>query len=77
MSMTIAYVLCVTKSGMEQKVLNVLRGERSIEEAYIVYGEYDIIVKVSVSSPDELRSFMTETLRGIPEIERTTTLISL
>ena len=75
--MTIAYVLCVTKSGMEQKVLSSLKSEPCIGEAYIVYGEYDLIVKVEVSSPDELREFMTVTLRNIPEIERTTTLISI
>ncbi len=75
--MTIAYVLCVTKSGMEKKVLSSLKSEPVIGEAYIVYGEYDLIVKVEVSSPDELREFMTVTLRNIPEIERTTTLISI
>ena len=75
--MTIAYVLCVTKSGMEKKVLSTLKEERCIDEAYIVYGEYDIIVKVEVATPDELREFMTVTLRNIPEIDRTTTLISI
>ena len=75
--MTIAYVLCVAKSGMENKVLSSLKSEPFIGEAYIVYGEYDLIVKVEVSSPDELREFMTVTLRNIPEIERTTTLISI
>ena len=75
--MTIAYVLCVTKSGMEQKVLATLKAESCIGEAYIVYGEYDIIVKIEVGSPDELREFMTVTLRNIPEIELTTTLISI
>lgn len=77
MLMTIAYVLCVTKSGMEQQVLSILSAQQCIDEAYIVYGEYDLIVKINVGSPDELREFMTITLRNIPEIERTTTLISI
>ncbi len=75
--MTIAYVLCATKSGMENTVLSALKSESVICEVYIVYGEYDLIVKVKVASPDELREFMTVTLRNIPEIERTTTLISI
>jgi len=75
--MTLAYVLCVVRSGQEDTTLNELSKLDKIKEYYMVYGEYDIVFKVSVASPDELRSFLTKSIRNIPSIERTTTLIAV
>ncbi|HPR41672.1 MAG TPA: Lrp/AsnC ligand binding domain-containing protein [Candidatus Methanofastidiosa archaeon] len=72
-----AYVLCVIKSGDEDATLEKLSSFDKIKEYFMVYGEYDIIFKVVVKSPDELREFLTKSVRGIPSIERTTTLIAV
>ena len=41
-----AYVMINTDLGFEEAVRTVLRGIEEIKEAYIVYGIYDILVKV-------------------------------
>jgi len=75
--MTLAYVLCVIKSGKEDETLDKLSKYDKIKESFMVYGEYDIVFKVVVDSPDELREFLTKNIRNIPSIERTTTLIAV
>ncbi|MHC1598471.1 MAG: Lrp/AsnC ligand binding domain-containing protein [Candidatus Methanofastidiosia archaeon] len=75
--MTIAFVLCVVKSGSEKETLDMLSKNKNVVDAFIVYGEYDIILKIKSDSTESMRSFMNETVRNIPSIERTTTLITI
>ncbi len=75
--MTIAFVLCVVKSGSEKETLDILGKNKNVVDAFVVYGEYDIILKIKSDSTEDMRSFMTETVRNIPSIERTTTLITI
>ncbi|MBN1785990.1 MAG: Lrp/AsnC ligand binding domain-containing protein [Candidatus Methanofastidiosa archaeon] len=75
--MTLAYVLCAVKSGSEDETMEKLSKFDKVAEAFVVYGEYDIIFKVAVDSPDELREFLTKSIRSLPYIERTTTLIAI
>ncbi|GAB6135993.1 Lrp/AsnC family transcriptional regulator [Thermococcus prieurii] len=71
-----AFVLVVVKPGNEEKVYEMLRKDPRVKEDYRVYGEYDIILRVEVSTIDELDKFHDEVLRRIPEIEMTETLIA-
>ncbi|NJE30593.1 Lrp/AsnC family transcriptional regulator [Thermococcus sp. 18S1] len=71
-----AFVLVVVKPGTEEKVYETLRGNEKINEIYRVYGEYDLILRVGVSSIEELDRFHDEVLRRIKNIEMTETLIA-
>ncbi|WP_297549857.1 Lrp/AsnC ligand binding domain-containing protein [Thermococcus sp.] len=71
-----AFVLIVVKPGNEEKVYEKLKNDPRVKEAYRVYGEYDIILRVEVPTIDDLDKFHDETLRKIKEIEMTETLIA-
>jgi DNA-binding Lrp family transcriptional regulator len=74
--MVIAYVMIVTEPGTEKKISSDLKKMDSVKDVGIVYGEYDIIVKVEVSSMLDLQNFILG-LRKNKGIQRTTTMISV
>ncbi|AIU69810.1 AsnC family transcriptional regulator [Thermococcus eurythermalis] len=71
-----AFVLVVVKPGNEEKVYEQVKKNPRVKEVYRVYGEYDIILRVEVPTMEELDRFHDETLRRIPDIEMTETLIA-
>ncbi|MHC1605413.1 MAG: Lrp/AsnC family transcriptional regulator [Candidatus Methanofastidiosia archaeon] len=75
--MVVAFVLCVTDAGMERDVVEKLDKFEEVEEAYVVYGEYDVIAKVYVNELKELDKFITEHIRAVKEIQMTSTMISI
>ena len=72
--MVLAYVLINIKSGQEKEVLDNLRTVGQVRDANLVYGEYDLIVKVELDEVSNLSDFIIEKVRALP-IEKTTTLI--
>ncbi|MEM3587036.1 MAG: Lrp/AsnC ligand binding domain-containing protein [Candidatus Jordarchaeaceae archaeon] len=72
---TSAYVLIKTASGFEKGILSKLKEFSSVEHADLVYGLYDIIVKVTVNSSEELDSFIFDVLRPMEGIVETMTCI--
>lgn len=75
--MVTAYVLLVTGAGEESKILNNLMEKPEVEEGYVVYGEYDIILQVQADNLRELDKFITEKIRELASIQMTSTLISV
>ncbi len=73
----IAFILLVTGAGDEQNIMDDLRKKDQVIEAGEVYGEYDIVVKVEIDSMRELDRFVTEQIRKLPQIQMTSTLISM
>jgi len=70
-----AYVLIKVAAGAEARVFETLTKIEGVEEVNVVYGEYDIIVKVNARSMDELRNIVTKQIRGIRDIAKTETAI--
>jgi len=48
-----------------------------VKEAYVVYGEYDLVVKVETDTLKDLDQFITEKIRRMPEIQMTSTMIAI
>ena len=71
----IAFVLINTEIGSEKEVLNELKKVKGVEEAYSVYGVYDIIAKVKADSMDELKDIITWRIRKIEKVRSTLTMI--
>jgi len=71
----LAYVLLVVKSGSEREVCKRASEFEEVVEASVLYGEYDAIVKVRADDLSQLDHFLTDKLREIPEIFRSTTMI--
>ena len=77
--MPIAYVLINSDLGTDAsiitKIKEVLTGENDIQyEIQGVYGVYDIILKLSSTSSDVLRSIITNKIRTINNIQSTLTM---
>ncbi len=75
--MVVAFVLCVTEAGTERDVVERLETFDEVDEAFVVYGEYDVIAKVNVQEIKMLDKFITENMRSIKEIQMTSTMISV
>ena len=73
--MPTAYVLLNTVIGSEADVLRELRKISSIEEALIVYGAYDIILRVESKSIAELKQTVTWKIRKMDYVTATQTMI--
>jgi len=73
--MVVAFALIVGDAG--KKILESLKSMKEVEEAYIVYGEYDIVVKVNVEQLKDLDPFLTEKIRNIDGVQMTSTMIAL
>lgn len=70
-----AYVLFNISPGLEDQVLEEAKKTGGIEEAYVSYGVYDLIVKATAQSTAELKELVTFKLRKIPNVTSTLTLM--
>jgi DNA-binding Lrp family transcriptional regulator len=70
-----AFVLINTEVGGENKVLKALIGVEGVEEAYIVYGIYDVVAKVRAPDIESLKTIVTTNIRKLPKVKSTLTMI--
>jgi DNA-binding Lrp family transcriptional regulator len=73
--MPIAFVLINAEIGSEEDVLNALNGVEGVQEAYIVYGVYDIVAKVQGESMDKLKDIVTWHIRRLDKVRSSLTMI--
>jgi len=71
--LVVAYVLISTEIGAEGRVLDRLQEFPEIEEAYIIYGIYDILVKINLKDESKLRETVTK-IRRIEGVKSTLTI---
>ena len=71
--MVVAYVLISTEIGVEGRVLKELESFKEIEEAYIIYGIYDIIAKINLEDETLLKDVVTK-IRRIEGVKSTLTI---
>ena len=70
-----AYVQIAADPDKEANVLEALRAMPEVKEAHVVFGEWDLIVRVECASPEELGRFVVSNLRPLDGIKNTKTLI--
>jgi DNA-binding Lrp family transcriptional regulator len=70
-----AFVLINTEVGGENEVLKALIGVEGVEEAYIVYGVYDVVAKVRAPDIESLKTIVTINIRKLPKVKSTLTMI--
>ena len=73
--MPIAFVCLTTEPASMLVVLEALKAIEGVEEAEMVYGLYDIIVKVKGDSVRSLKKIITENIRKINKVTTTTTMM--
>ena len=70
----IALVLLTTEPGREQDVVKELSRMSEIEEAMVLFGEYDVYCKVVVEDFSELSDLVLRNVRTVSGVVETTTL---
>ncbi len=70
-----AIVLINTDIGAEEDVLKELGNIEGVLEAYIVYGVYDIVAKVTAPSTESLKEIISSKIRKIDKVRSTLTMV--
>jgi Lrp/AsnC family transcriptional regulator for asnA, asnC and gidA len=70
-----AYVLFGVGSGLEEQVYEKLKSVNGVQEVFVSYGVYDLIVKIKTDSMEELKELVSYRLRRITGVRSTLTLI--
>jgi Lrp/AsnC family transcriptional regulator for asnA, asnC and gidA len=75
-NMTVAYVLINTEAGSEYSVYDEIKVMEGVVEVSIVYGLYDLVVKVETENIEKL-SYLVDLIRKIAGIRSTLTLVGI
>jgi Lrp/AsnC family leucine-responsive transcriptional regulator len=70
-----AYIMLNVKTGSEDTVSEKILKLNEVEEASVIYGEYDLILKVKAKDMNHLDTLIVEKLRSIPDIMLTATML--
>ena len=73
--MATAFVLVNTELGSENEVLAALKKVDGVQEAYTVYGVYDIVAKIGAESMDKLKEIVTWHIRRLDKVRSSLTMI--
>ena len=73
--MPTAYVLLNTEIGAENQVLRALKEMDCVEEAYHLWGVYDIIANITANNMNELKDIITNRIDRIGQINSKLTMI--
>ena len=73
--MPTAFVLINTEIGSEATVLETLKKVEGVDEAFAVYGVYDIIARVKADTMDKLKEIVTWRIRRLDKVRSTLTMI--
>ncbi len=71
----LAYVLFKVASGTEREVAQKLIDLEEVLQADIVFGEYDVIARVSTEDLEKLQDFVSERIRTVQNVLVTSTMI--
>jgi DNA-binding Lrp family transcriptional regulator len=70
-----AYVLFSVSSGSEDQVRKDVQKTEGVDEVFVSYGVYDLVVKIKADSMEQLKELITHHLRRIDNVRSTLTLI--
>ncbi len=70
-----AYVQIALDSAKEQDIYDRLSSLDEIKEVHILFGEWDMIVKLELKDPENLGTFVMEKIRSLPGVRLTSTMI--
>lgn len=71
----IAYIMLLTSVGKEHEIAEEITKYDHVTEAKVVYGSWDVVVRVSLDNLSQLDSLVTN-IRKLDGVEQTSTLVS-
>jgi DNA-binding Lrp family transcriptional regulator len=72
-----AFILINVETGAEERALKQLKRIDGVEESYVTYGVYDLMVRVRADTMDELKDIVTHKIRTSMQVRSTLTLIMM
>ena len=72
-----AFVLFKTLPSQERNVYLALTNHKSVSEVHALYGEYDLIVRISANDSQKLSRMLMSEFRQIDGVKDTQTLIAV
>lgn len=73
--MPTAFVLINVELGAEEELVKGLKKIENVKEVYVVYGVYDIIVKIEAETMEKLKETVTWKIRRLDKVRSTLTMI--
>lgn len=70
-----AFILISLLERTERNVLSELKSYPEVKNAYILFGEWDIMAEIEVSNPEELGTFVINNIRSRSDVRLTSSLI--
>lgn len=70
----VAIVLMTTEPGKEVEIIEQVRSLREVKEAMVLFGEFDIFLKLECPDYGFLSSIVVNKIRNIDGVETTTTM---
>ena len=73
--MATAFVLINAELGAENEVLRDLKAIQEVKDAHMVYGVYDIIIRVDAETLQDLKDAISLKIRRLDKVRSTLTMI--
>jgi DNA-binding Lrp family transcriptional regulator len=75
--MTQAYILLNVEGGTEDNVLSQIKSIAGVEQSFVSYGVYDLIIKLKADTIQELKDIVTHKIRTIKQVQSSLTLLMI
>ena len=72
--MAVGYVLINVKPGLELQVFETIKAMDGIADVDLLFGDYDIIVKIVAESMGTIAKIVVENIRQVDGVDNTKTL---
>ncbi len=71
--MIMAFIMAKIESAKAREILTKVREFEEVDEAYLIYGAYDLLIKGMFKTPEKLSSFVVDDLRNLDGVRDTVT----
>ncbi|MFC6903768.1 Lrp/AsnC ligand binding domain-containing protein [Halalkalicoccus tibetensis] len=75
--MVTAYVMVKANTGEADRLKDAIEAIEGVGEAHIVAGDVDIIAKLEVDSPSQVKEISADGIQGVSGVEDTRTYIAM
>ena len=72
--MPIAFVLLNAELGKESELLNDVKGIAHVKYVYVLYGAYDLVVKIEAPDTETLKKTISNNIRQLKNVRSTLTM---
>ncbi|MBI5244934.1 MAG: Lrp/AsnC ligand binding domain-containing protein [Elusimicrobia bacterium] len=71
-----AFVLCRLSAGLEQKAISQIRSIKGVNEVFLTFGSWDVILTAESDTLDKLSGLIVREIRGVNGVQGTETLVT-